>query len=77
MKIETTKEQNKRFGKIKAGYIVNPKIISKPESGKLLYKGKVIKEDQPFSLLQKYKKELIQSGCKKEDFKLEYFYPNK
>jgi hypothetical protein len=76
--MESSEDLNKRFGRIKAGYRpVKSSITPKPTTGNLLYKGEVIKEDQPFPILQTLKKELIRSGCSRKDFKIEYYYPKK
>ena len=68
----TTAEQNKRFGKMNAGYLDITKKRIKPSHGNIYLDNILYKSNQPFALLQYHKRQLKQQGYISKRIKITY-----
>jgi hypothetical protein len=68
----TTTEQNKRFGRMKAGYLDITKKRIKPTHGNIYLDNVLYKSNLPFALLQYHKRQLITQGYITKRIKISY-----
>lgn len=66
----TTLQQNKKFGRDKAGYPTQP--IQKPKYGDLYLDGVKVQNNKPFPLLQSLRQQLLQQGYTSKRIAIKY-----
>ena len=68
----TTAEQNKRFGKMNAGYLEVTSKRIKPTHGNIYLDNVLYKHNLPFALLQYHKRQLMQQGYISKRIRIKY-----